>query len=616
MKKIIYIVIMSAMFLLSACNGSYLDSDIDNSVNTVASTEPYVISEMDCYKPVLDALQLLQTNMSLEDYDSLEDREVVGFVEYPYGTTLGYALADLNSDGVSELLLGSTEDLSYAAPSSIFTLKDKKPVLLGSYWNRNCGIVTTDGTIYTVGSGGSAYTYLSSYRLDKDADALTQLTDMRSDYSEVEQKPFYIQVVNGKEEPITDTTFWDFHDKYENPSDLMKLTVIDVSDSIEDSTEVSDDLTMNEANDVDNIEISQDAATTNEVNLSSFFGDYTGSAVFLDSTGNYTFYNASESERRISPRSTFKIISTLAAFEYGIVTPEESIIEWDGTTWTIDSWNKDLSIIEAFQNSCVWYYKELIERIGKDNMANFLETLHYGNEDITQWDGSGLNRNPKIDGFWLESSLLISPREQVDVIRSIFEGKTAINPSSIDSLKQIMRKDNTAADIKIYGKTGTGKGGCYVGFFEADGNNTYFAVYIDEREGADGQKAQIITHEIIQNYFEEEIKEGNRLVSKQEALDIVKKYISDGEDDIFEMQNMDESNLTYHFRNSNYMIQYDNYIESDEGEFYIIHEFEVVTDNLETGEGHTATSNWYKVDAKTGVVQPMFYKDGTNNEDY
>ncbi len=60
-----------------------------------------------------------------------------------------------------------------------------------------------------------------------------------------------------------------------------------------------------------------------------------------------------------------------------------------------------------------------------------------------------------------------------------------------------MYTEQENGNYKLYGKTGTGKGGCYVGFFEADGNNTYFAVYINEREGADGAKAKEIAHNII-----------------------------------------------------------------------------------------------------------------------
>ncbi|MEK4207148.1 hypothetical protein [Paenibacillus sp. FSL R10-2788] len=39
---------------------------------------------------------------------------------------------------------------------------------------------------------------------------------------------------------------------------------------------------------------------------------------------------------------------------------------------------------------------------------------------------------------------------------------------------------------------------------------------------------------------------------------------------------------------------------------YTIHVYEIVIDNQTTGEGHTATFNWYDVDKTTGAVTKMF----------
>jgi len=240
-----------------------------------------------------------------------------------------------------------------------------------------------------------------------------------------------------------------------------------------------------------------------QVDLSSYFNGLLGAAVFLDKSGNYTVYNKPACELRVSPCSTFKIISTLAAFEYDVVTPSQSVIAWDGTKWTFESWNKDLTISEASQSSCVWYYRKLIDQIEKENMTDFLDTLNYGNCDISQWGGSEFNKNPLIDGFWLESSLLISPREQVDVMYRIFENKTEIDENNISVLKKMMYKEDTDSSIEIYGKTGTGRGGWFVGFFESEGDNTYFAIYLNEQEDVNGTKAQEITNNIIHGYFSE-----------------------------------------------------------------------------------------------------------------
>lgn len=275
----------------------------------------------------------------------------------------------------------------------------------------------------------------------------------------------------------------------------------DGAETIYFGTDVSEKLPEYKANNVNCIEISQENTIKNEVDLSSYFGGLSGTAIFLDKSGNYTIYNKAVSELPVSPHSTFKIISTLAAFEYDVVTPSQSVIAWDGTKWKIESWNKDLTITEAFQNSCVWYYRKLIDKIGKEKMAIFLEELDYGNCDTSQWEGSDFNNNALIDGFWLESSLMISPQEQVDVLFRIFEGKTEIDKNNISELKKMMYKEDKDNNYDVYGKTGSGRGGWFVGFFESGGDNTYFVVYLNEQKGANGPKAQEITSNIIGGYF-------------------------------------------------------------------------------------------------------------------
>jgi len=184
------------------------------------------------YKPILDALFLLEEHMRCEEYGSGEDLEIVGFGEYPYDSVLGYAIVDLNNDGVLELLLGTIDGLNNAAPYSIFTLKDGQPVLLASFWSRSRGVISADGIIYNAGSGGAAYTYLSTFRLDKNADTLIQLTDMRSDYSFSEEKPYYFQVIEGRNHYISEQDFFDFCKMYDAPPERMKLTFIPITSNL------------------------------------------------------------------------------------------------------------------------------------------------------------------------------------------------------------------------------------------------------------------------------------------------------------------------------------------------------------------------------------------------
>jgi|LSQX01.1.fsa_nt_gb hypothetical protein len=182
------------------------------------------------YRPILNDFYLVSKYMQRDELLD-GDLESIGFMEYPYPSDaqLAYAVIDINNDKTPELLLGTVDGLKSSAPHSIFTLKDGKPVLLTSFWSRNYGVISADGTIYSIGSGGAAHTYLSSFRLDKNADALTQLTDIHSDYSDLEEKPYYVQVVDGRNRYIAERTFWDFYEEYGNLPETMELTIIPIA---------------------------------------------------------------------------------------------------------------------------------------------------------------------------------------------------------------------------------------------------------------------------------------------------------------------------------------------------------------------------------------------------
>lgn len=241
---------------------------------------------------------------------------------------------------------------------------------------------------------------------------------------------------------------------------------------------------------------------TAQADYSTYFNGINGCAVFYDYDKNtYTFYNEEQCSTRYSPYSTFKIVAALEGLKTGVLTSENSVMKYSGDTYPFESWNQNLNLKEAFQQSCVWYFRQVIDNVGQETLSEDLEKLNYGNCDVSQWEGNPINAQSDLNGFWLDSSLQISPIEEVNVISDIFEGKTDYNKEHIAILKNIMKSDVP----NIYGKTGTGKDGSawYAGFYDNNGKNIYFAVHLydSSKPNIAGANAKEIAVNIIKNEY-------------------------------------------------------------------------------------------------------------------
>ena len=225
-----------------------------------------------------------------------------------------------------------------------------------------------------------------------------------------------------------------------------------------------------------------------EADWAEYFDGFQGAAVVYDvSALRFMVYNSELAQTRRSPCSTFKIISSLTALEHGIIDPADSVRQWSGEVFWNEKWNKDMDFGEAFRDSCVWYFREVIDEIGPELMQKELDGLAYGNCDISDWEGrlNTNNNNRALTGFWLESSLAISPKEQAEVMERIFGEASPYSEQARDYLKEVMLvEEQSDAKLSIYGKTGMGKAegivadAWFAGFAQGEEDSLYFCVYL------------------------------------------------------------------------------------------------------------------------------------------
>ena len=167
--------------------------------------------------------------------------------------------------------------------------------------------------------------------------------------------------------------------------------------------------------------------------------------LFDNVIGKIMVYNMKLDTQRVLPASTFKIVNSLIGLETGKITDEKMVIKWDGVKRWNNDWNKDLTMEEAFKVSAVPYYQEVARRIGRDTMKLWIDTLHYGN----------MNISGPIDSFWFNNTLKISPDEQLGLVSKLYFDKLPFEKRSLQIVRDVMLQENNTL-YKLSYKTGWG----------------------------------------------------------------------------------------------------------------------------------------------------------------
>ena len=157
--------------------------------------------------------------------------------------------------------------------------------------------------------------------------------------------------------------------------------------------------------------------------------------------------------KRISPCSSFKIALSLMGYDAGILKDEKNPL-WDfrdGYDDWLESWRAPQTPESWMKFSCVWYSKLLALQLGVEKMQSYLTSFEYGNQDISV----GLAPPGKTThAAWINSSLTISPKEQVNFIQNMIQGKLSISNDAIQMTKVIVFKEELAEGWQLFGKTG------------------------------------------------------------------------------------------------------------------------------------------------------------------
>ncbi len=167
-------------------------------------------------------------------------------------------------------------------------------------------------------------------------------------------------------------------------------------------------------------------------------------------------------------------------------------MEWDRKRYPFQEWNAGQNLQSAMGASVNWYFQGIDEQLGISAVNRYIREIGYGNEDT----GSGLS------SYWMESSLKISPIEQVELLRKLYENSFGLRSPNINAVKDSIFLSSSDAG-NLFGKTGTGRidgmdvNGWFAGYVEAPDNTWFFAANIAADDNASGSKAAEITRRIL-----------------------------------------------------------------------------------------------------------------------
>lgn len=236
-----------------------------------------------------------------------------------------------------------------------------------------------------------------------------------------------------------------------------------------------------------------DETNVSYLDLHNIFKGYKGSFVLYDSTENtWRIYDKDNAVTRISPASTFKIYSALYGLESGTITPEQSLIRWNGQNYVYNLWNADQTLESAMQNSVTWYFQTLDQRASLSDIEKYVQEIGYGNQ-IVEGD---------IASYWLNSSLKISPVEQVQLLKKLYNNEFEFAPENIKAVKNAISL-YTTDEGTLSGKTGTEEvngqntSGWFIGYIEKNGHTYFFSTNIQSNQLASGPAATELTFMIL-----------------------------------------------------------------------------------------------------------------------
>lgn len=155
-----------------------------------------------------------------------------------------------------------------------------------------------------------------------------------------------------------------------------------------------------------------------------------GCLLILDrSTGQIEESGSQSCDEPTTPASTYKIPHALMGLQAGVIPAPEAIRPWNEAAHPQAPWGReDQTLTTAIRKSVVWYFQEVAQELGPEKTQELLDAFDYGDRNIA-------NRQTT---YWLDSTLKVSPRQQLEFLRKLYGGELPVDPKHVEAVQQIL----------------------------------------------------------------------------------------------------------------------------------------------------------------------------------
>ncbi len=155
----------------------------------------------------------------------------------------------------------------------------------------------------------------------------------------------------------------------------------------------------------------------------------------------------------IGPASSFKFPLAVMGYDAGLLaSPDEPAWPYKARYEAVRAIDKETTTPRRWlRESVLWFSRVLVAELGAERFAQYVRGFGYGNADVSGDPGAGNGMTHS----WLNSSLQITPNEQLGFVRRFLTGELPVGRSALEQTVTAM-PHFAASDWDVQGKTGTG----------------------------------------------------------------------------------------------------------------------------------------------------------------